>query len=162
MLLVLWLVIQSVMHFMSQPREEFIQNLKLHAEQSERIHLERYHPNDGDLMIDSVVIPKADFLTWVDELPGQSGRLRISNTRCWVPHHQIRFYADTPQASIGWEPKVEICFSCDEIMGRARSHIPKDWLQPLRKLFTDKGIPIEPPSGAEREKRMKEWMSGGE
>ena len=127
-----------------QTKGSFIDDMRTHGADSESIHLERYR---GDIVFDAVGIPKGQFQDWATALPGGIGWMHRSITKCWVPHHRIRF--DGPSSTyMDGKASIDICFSCDEIRpeGGTRSHIPRAWREPLRQLFEDAGISVEPPS----------------
>lgn len=137
--LLLTLVLVSFIAWIYSGKQRFVSSLKGEAEFSTEINLEIY---EGKMMLDSAVISKSDFTSWVDSLQPSSGRVSMTFTKCWVPHHRIRFKTDSG------ESRVEICFSCDEMWTNSmgRRHIPKEWAQSFRELFEAKGIQSSAPT----------------
>lgn len=111
----------------STDKIDFASALKESAGNTKDVVLERYY---GDTVLQTARISNESFKSWVDKLPRGSGRLPRTHTKCWIPHHRIRFDGNT-------EDKVEICFTCNEIWTQAtgRRKIPNEWQQDLRALF---------------------------
>ena len=105
----------------------FASSLKESADKTKDVVLERYY---SGTVLQTARISNETFTTWLDQLPKGLGRVPHTNSKCWIPHHRIKFDTST-------ERQVEICFTCNEIWTEAtgRRNIPKDWRQPLRELF---------------------------
>jgi hypothetical protein len=119
----------------------FASALKESADDTKDVILERYY---SGTVLQTARISSETFKSWVDRLPNGLGRLPYTVSKCWIPHHRIKFDAST-------ENNVEICFTCNEIWTQAtgRRKIPEDWQQPLRTIFAASDIPESAPDWRE-------------
>ena len=146
-LLALLIIIVAVLAFSvwsGSGKIRFMPILEQKVEHSEEVVLERFY---GDTVIQSASLSKEEFKALMDQLPGGLGRMPSSNTKCWVPHHRIKFRGSK-------EDMVEICFTCNELWTAesGRRKIPEDWRQPLRAIYTASNIPDSAPSYEEYNK----------
>ena len=116
--------------------------LKADPSGSEAIVLERYY---SGTVLQNTTMSAQQFNGRIESLPGGMGRLRHTFSKCWVPHHRIKFDEEKKDG------KVEICFTCNEIWTEAtgRRKIPEDWRQALRDLFLAQGISDTAPKSEE-------------
>lgn len=119
----------------------FTSAMKDSADKTKDVILERYH---SGTVIQTAIISNRTFTSWLDQLPKGLGSLPHTHSKCWIPHHRIKFDEAT-------DNKVEICFTCNEIWTEAagRRKIPEDWRQPLRALFAASDIPDSAPDWRE-------------
>ena len=116
----------------------FRSSLTADASGSSGVVLERYYSGTA---LQTTKVPAQEISTRIEQFPAGLGRLRHTFSKCWVPHHRIRFDSQV----------VEICFTCDEIWTdpTGRRKIPEDWKEPLRELFTSHGIAATAPKSEE-------------
>lgn len=144
------LVAASVLYAWSATGKlRFVSTLKASADKNKDVVLERYY---SGTVIQTARIPNETFTSWLDQLPKGMGSLPHTNSKCWIPHHRIRFGEEADR-------KVEICFTCNEIWTKAtgRRKIPVDWRQPLREIFAASDISDSAPDWKE-ESRFLEAM----
>ena len=111
------------------------------AEDAKDIILERYY---SSTVLQTARISNDAFMPFLDQLPKGLGRLPYTVSKCWIPHHRIKFDSNT-------ENNVEICFTCNEVWTQAtgRRKIPEDWRQPLRAMFAAYDISDAAPDAKE-------------
>ena len=147
LLSIICLIVIAAVIWHNSERWRFISELEDMANRPDGITLERY--DDSKHVLEERVISRADSEKWLSELPVKWGSLESTYTKCWVPHHRIRFDGKT----------LEVCFNCDEFWlkggGRQRQVIPLPWRKALRQLFLDAGIPEEAPGRSEYFNRLK-------
>jgi hypothetical protein len=120
-------------------KTEFLDALRESSSESHEVFLERYYNGE---VLQTARITGQQFRARLEKFGSGFGRLRHTFTKCWVPHHRIKFDKE------GKDAKIEICFTCNEIWTEAtgRRKIPEDWRQPLRDLFLAQGIPDTAPT----------------
>ena len=122
----------SALAWVETGKKRFGSALNTSGNDSKEVVLERYY---SGTVIHTARMSASAFKARMDQLPAEFGRLRHTTSKCWIPHHRIKFVG-TP------DNKIEICFTCNEILTEAvgRRKIPEEWRQPLRSLFVDQGI----------------------
>lgn len=120
-------VVGSIYAWLATGKMRFRSELRAYGDGAKEVVLERYYSGTA---LQTARISGEQFQSWADQLPEGFGRLPYAISKCWVPHHRIKFDGNT-------ENKVEICFTCNELWTEAtgRRKIPKDWRQPLRAMF---------------------------
>jgi hypothetical protein len=78
----------------------------------------------------------------VNAFGGRRGYLPFSMRMCFVPHHRI---ITTSQSATN---EITICFGCDQARLNKGTicDLPSNMHQPVREIFTSRGIPIRPPA----------------
>jgi hypothetical protein len=132
----------------------FASALRESADKAKDVVLERYY---SGTVIQTARISNQTFRSWLDQLPKGLGRLSHTNSKCWIPHHRIKFDSNT-------ENNVEICFTCNEIWTQAtgRRKIPEDWRQPLRAMFAASDISDSAPDWKEESRFLDEMIEEAE
>lgn len=102
--------------------------LQSSCQDSSEVTLERYYQNT---VLKRERLNPDQLTSQISNLSPHLGRLRYSNSKCWIPHHRIFF------RSHARTEKLEICFTCDELWTEqtGRRKIPELWKEPLRDIF---------------------------
>lgn len=131
----------SIYAWMETGKMRFASAMKDSGDNSNHVVLERYY---SSTVLQTARIPSENFNGWIDQLPKGLGRMPLALSKCWVPHHRIKFDGIS-------DNKVEICFTCDEIWTEeaGRRRIPEDWQKPLRAMFQASGISDAAPNSNE-------------
>lgn len=132
--LILGLAIMISAHYSAKRHQELVSAITGATE----IRLQEFV---GSTILTNKPVDLSETNALVNAFGGRHGHLPFSIKMCFVPHHRI---ITTSQSATN---EITICFGCDQVRLNKGTicDLPSELHQPVREIFTSRGIPVRPP-----------------